>query len=69
MVSTEGRPAAEIARRLRERLTAEGWRTRPDLVLARRHGWLLDKRITLLSITERPTGVAVELAGPDRSPW
>lgn len=68
VVSTEDRSAAEVARRLRERLTAEGWHTRPDLVLARRHGWLLDKRITLLSITERPAGVAVGLAGPDRSP-
>ncbi|MFF2041683.1 hypothetical protein ACFVVX_14710 [Kitasatospora sp. NPDC058170] len=63
--STEGLPAAEIARRLRAGLAADGWTAGPRNSLLRPHGWLLDKRVTELYITELPESVTVELAGPD----
>ncbi|GAA1410869.1 hypothetical protein GCM10009639_62070 [Kitasatospora putterlickiae] len=68
VVSTEGLTGAEAARRLRARLAADGWTPGPGDTLVHRHGWLLDKRITQLSLTERPTAVTVRLTGPDRFP-
>ncbi|MFB6889330.1 hypothetical protein ACFCX4_08455 [Kitasatospora sp. NPDC056327] len=64
--SAEGLSGAEVARRIRARLAAEGWRTEPDRTLVRRHGWFLDKRVTRVTVTERPAGAVVRLAGPDR---
>ncbi|MFF7457782.1 hypothetical protein [Kitasatospora sp. NPDC008115] len=68
IVSTEGLSGAEAARRLRARLAADGWTPGPGDTLVHRHGWLLDKRITQLSLAERPAAVAVRLTGPDRFP-
>ncbi|MFE2105585.1 hypothetical protein ACFXAF_06880 [Kitasatospora sp. NPDC059463] len=68
VVSTEGLPGAEAARRLRARMTADGWSPGPGGSLVHRHGWLLDKRITQVFLTEQPAAVTVRLTGPDRSP-
>ncbi|MFE6866559.1 hypothetical protein ACFVFS_08375 [Kitasatospora sp. NPDC057692] len=68
VVSTEGLPGAEAARRLRDRLAADGWTPGPGGSLVHRHGWLLDKRITQLLLTEQPAAVTVRLTGPDRFP-
>ncbi|MFI6844909.1 hypothetical protein OG535_25355 [Kitasatospora sp. NBC_00085] len=65
--STEGLPAAEIARRLRAGLAADGWTAGPRNSLRRPHGWLLDKRMTELCITEHPEAVTVEFDGPDNT--
>ncbi|MFI9327532.1 hypothetical protein ACIGZJ_08260 [Kitasatospora sp. NPDC052868] len=63
--STEGLPPDEVARRLRAALASDGWTAGPRNSLVRPHGWLVDKRVTALYITERPQGVAVEFDGPD----
>ncbi|MER5350715.1 hypothetical protein ABT093_10320 [Kitasatospora sp. NPDC002551] len=70
VVSTGGLSVTEAALRLRARLAADGWRPGPGPgeSLVHRHGWLLDKRVTRLSLAERPAGVAVRLTGPDRFP-
>ncbi|MFF8772866.1 hypothetical protein [Kitasatospora sp. NPDC015120] len=68
VVSTEGLPGAEAARRLRVRMAADGWAPGPGGSLVHRHGWLLDKRITQVFLTEQPAAVTVRLTGPDRSP-
>ncbi|WP_327680802.1 hypothetical protein [Kitasatospora sp. NBC_00458] len=64
--SPEGLSGAEVGRRVRERLAADGWRPGPDGTLRRRHGWLLDKRVTVVRLDERERGAVVELIGPDR---
>ncbi|MFE7193149.1 hypothetical protein [Kitasatospora sp. NPDC057541] len=68
IVSADGLPGAEAARRLRVRLAADGWTPGPGGCLVHRHGWLLDKRITQLFLIEQPDGVTVRLVGPDRTP-
>ncbi|MET9403523.1 hypothetical protein [Kitasatospora sp. NPDC002965] len=64
--SPEGLPGSEVGRRVRERLAADGWRPGPNDTLRRRHGWLLDKRVTVLRLDELDRGAVVELVGPDR---
>ncbi|MFD0273340.1 hypothetical protein ACFVHB_05400 [Kitasatospora sp. NPDC127111] len=63
--STTGLPPAEVAARLRAALAADGWTPGPRNTLRRPHGWLLDGRLSDISIGEDPRGAAVDLAGSE----
>ncbi|MET9180468.1 hypothetical protein ABZX88_19890 [Kitasatospora aureofaciens] len=63
--STSGLPPAAVAACLRDGLNAAGWTAGPSGSLQHPHGWLLDKRVVRVFITESPRGASVELVGPE----
>ncbi|MFC5887994.1 hypothetical protein RMN57_25150 [Kitasatospora sp. CM 4170] len=65
--STTGLPPAEVAARLRAALAEDGWSPGRRNLLHRRHGWLLDRRVAELGLTETTHGVELELSGSDLS--
>ncbi|WP_162002467.1 hypothetical protein [Streptomyces sp. CB01881] len=65
IVSITGLPPAEVANRLRKHLVTDGWRPGGSNTLLRRHGWLVDTRLSEIWISESPLGVSVELAGSE----
>jgi len=58
---SSGLPGAEISRRVRERLAADGWRPGRDGELVRRYGRLLDDRQVGVYLTEHATSVEISL--------